>query len=111
MTDIMINEAALSSAVKAALAVEMLRDLVEVDRDLVEEEARTDSLNPEDVFVLHFEARVNGRPVRSLGKLLDDIDAKRAPAVENMRLQLRSHGVANEDFDAAVRRLLRGAAS
>jgi hypothetical protein len=111
MTDIAIAEAALSSAVKATLAVEMLHDLVDVDSELVEEEARRGCLMPEDVFVLHLRAQMDGKPVRTVAELVRDIDARLTPAIEGMRMQLRCHAVDDAHFDAAVRRALVGRAS
>jgi len=105
-----MTEVSLTAAVRAALAVEMLRDLVEVDRDLVMDEASRGVLMPQDVFVLHFEARVDGKPVRSMGQLVADIDAGLAPAVADMRVQLRRHAVDGAAFDAAGRKLLVGQA-
>jgi len=48
-----MTEVSLTAAVRAALAVEMLRDLVEVYRDAVMDEACRGALMPQDVFVLH----------------------------------------------------------
>jgi hypothetical protein len=80
-------------------------------RELVEEEVRCGCLMPEDVFCLHFQAQVDGKPVRTIAELLEDVDAGAAPAVEDMRLQLCRHAVDDADFAAAVRRLLVGRAS
>jgi hypothetical protein len=91
----MIAPAALHAAVKAALAVKLLRD---ADADVI-----ASGLIPDEVISLWFQGRIGGR---SAGELLD------AAAIESMRAQLsHQHGVAVEDFDAAVRRILRRNAS
>lgn len=106
-----ITDAALNSVVRAALAVEMLKDLVEADRDMVLEEARRGRVMPQYIFVLHLEARASGRPVRTLAELINDVDARLASAVDDMRKQLHPHAVTDDEFDTAVRALLREAAN
>jgi hypothetical protein len=104
-----ITETALSSAVRAAIACEMLRDLLEadvVDPDVV----MSGPLMPSDIIRLHGQARAAGRRVRALGQFLAEVETGVLAPIQQMRDQLRRHAVSDEAFDAAVRSLLRGAA-
>jgi hypothetical protein len=105
----MITHIALSSAVRAALAVELLRDLLEAD--VVDAEmVVSGSLLPSDVLRLHGDARAGGKRFRPVGQFLDEVDAGVLAPIQDMRDQLRRLAVTDDEFESAVRGLLRSSA-